>query len=195
MTAGKIIVLSAPSGAGKTTIARKLVERGLPLHFSVSATSRAPRKNEVDGKDYHFLSLTTFQKKIETGDFLEWEEVYPNTYYGTLKSETKQLLSKGKTILCDVDVVGGLQIKALFPQQTLTLFISPPSLEDLANRLRRRATESKEKVEMRLNKSAKEMTYKERFDRIIINKDISQALSETEEAIKEFMNKKAISNE
>lgn len=185
---GKIIIFSAPSGAGKTTIVQYLLTRGLNLEFSISATSRAPRGQEKDGKDYYFLSADEFQKKIEAGDFIEWEEVYSGTYYGSLKSEVDRITRSGNHIVFDVDVVGGLDIKQLFQDRALAMFIQPPSIEELEKRLKGRGTDTPEKIKIRLEKAAKELTYARQFDVVIVNDDLTKAQQEAEKTILHFLN-------
>ena len=147
---GKLIVFSAPSGSGKTTIVRHLLKQEvLNLAFSISATSREPRDHEKDGADYYFMSLKEFKQHIKNGDFLEWEEVYRDSFYGTLKSEVERLWAEGKNVIFDIDVVGGLRIKKKFPKETLAVFVKPPSVDELKIRLKKRKTESDEKINMR----------------------------------------------
>ena len=157
MFSKKAIIFSAPSGAGKTTLVRHLLEQGIPLEFSISACSRLPRANEQDGKDYHFLSLKDFKEKIATDAFLEWEEVYEDMFYGTLKSEVERIWKSGKQVLFDVDVVGGINIKKHFGEQALSIFVAPPSIEELKNRLEGRGTETAESLQKRLGKAEAEI--------------------------------------
>jgi guanylate kinase len=184
----KYIILSAPSGAGKTTIARHLLTAGLGLEFSVTACSRAMRPGETNGVDYYFLSREEFRQRLEAGDFLEWEEVYPDHFYGTLKSEITRIEANGHRVLFDVDVVGGLNIKKIFKNQALALFISPPSLESLKERLEKRATDPPEKIRLRLDKAETEMARAPEFDVIIINDNLQEALTNTENRVREFLN-------
>ena len=184
----KYIILSAPSGAGKTTIARHLLNAGLGLEFSVTACSRSRRIGETDGVDYYFLSAEEFQHRVRSGDFLEWEEVYPDHFYGTLKSEISRIHQKGNSVLFDVDVVGALNIKKIYKDQALTVFISPPSIEALKERLEKRATDPPEKIRLRLEKAAVEMARAPEFDVIIVNDNLEQALAEAEETVREFLN-------
>jgi guanylate kinase len=173
---GKLLVFSAPSGSGKTTIVRYLLERKeLHLDFSISATSRPKRGDEVDGKDYYFLSSEEFQRKIEEDAFVEYEEVYKDNYYGTLKSELERIWALGKHVIFDIDVVGGLNIKRQYPDQTLAVFVSPPSVEELERRLRFRQTESEEKIQMRLAKAEREIAASGEFDVILKNYDLENA--------------------
>jgi len=185
---GKCIIVSAPSGAGKTTIVKHLLKSIPSLAFSVSATSRPPRSNEVDGKDYHFLSEENFRKRIQANEFLEWEEVYPGRFYGTLKSEENRLSGEGKHIIFDLDVVGGVNLKAHFGSAALALFIQPPSLEVLAGRLRNRSTETEDTLAVRLSKASSELKFAGQFDKIVINDDLEEACRQSEIWIKEFLN-------
>jgi guanylate kinase len=186
----KLIVFSAPSGSGKTTIVRHLLEQtDLPLAFSISATTRAPRGAEKEGKDYYFLSQEAFKNKIEKGEFLEYEEVYPGLFYGTLASEVKRLWNENKAVLFDIDVMGGLSIKNSFPTETLTVFVQPPSIKTLEERLRSRNTDSEETLQVRLSKSQEELDQAQAFDEIVINDDLSTALSQTEELVRSFLSK------
>ena len=188
MKTGKCIVLSAPSGSGKTTIAKHLLaQENLNLAFSVSATSRSPRGQEVDGKDYYFLSEAAFKAKIAEGAFAEYEEVYPGMFYGTLKSELDRIWALGKNVVFDIDVVGGLNIKKQFPNNTLSIFIKPPSTEALAERLRQRGTDSTDKIAMRLDKANVEMARANEFDAVVVNDHLETAKSETEEYISNFL--------
>ena len=185
---GKLIVISAPSGAGKTSIVHQLLKVIPELSFSVSASSRERRGNEVHGKDYYFLSPEAFEEKINTGAFLEYEEVYAGTYYGTLKTEVERLWQNDLHVLFDIDVVGGLNIKKQFPEQTLALFVQPPSFEILEKRLRARATETEEKIQMRLDKVQTELNYAPQFDYCLINDDLDTAKKEVVRVVREFLN-------
>jgi len=184
---GKLIIFSAPSGAGKTTIVRHLLEKNLNLEFSVSATSRAPRHNETHGKDYYFLSAEEFKKKITNDEFLEWEEVYNGNYYGTLKSEVDRIRDLGKNVIFDVDVVGGLNIKKFYDDEALAIFVQPPSVDELRTRLKNRSTETEEKIQMRIAKAEQELRVAGEFDVAITNNDLTQACKEAEELIREFL--------
>ncbi len=186
---GKLIIFSAPSGAGKTTIVKHLLTQDFNLEFSVSVTSRAPRKNEIDGKDYHFISAEDFQRKIKNNEFLEWEEVYSGIYYGTLKSEVEQIRNKGINVIFDVDVVGGLNIKKFYGDEALAIFIQPPSIEELQNRLKSRSTETEEKIQMRIAKAVHELIFANQFDIIIVNENLEKACTEAEKLIKSFLKK------
>ena len=185
---GKLIVISAPSGAGKTSIVHQLLKFIPELSFSVSASSRERRGNEVDGKDYYFLGVEGFQKKIKEDAFLEWEQVYENQYYGSLKSEIKRIWSEGKIVIFDVDVVGGLNIKKQYPKECLSIFIMPPSIEVLAERLIGRGSESDESVKKRLDKAEEETSKSGQFDTIILNDDFKTACEQTKEIITNFIN-------
>ena len=188
MQEGKLFVFSAPSGSGKTTLVQHLLAQELPLGFSISATSRAPRGAEIDGSDYYFLSLADFQKKISTNDFIEYEEVYSGVFYGTLKSELKRLWALGKHVLFDIDVKGGLRIKEQYPDQTLALFIQPPSKEALEKRLIGRGTEDEEAIKIRLDRAEEELSFANQFDTIIINDELEIAKKQVVQKVKQFMN-------
>ena len=186
----KLIVFSAPSGSGKTTIVRHLLEQtDLPLAFSISATTRAPRGAEKEGEDYYFLSPEAFKSKIEKGEFLEYEEVYPGLFYGTLASEVKRLWNENKAVLFDIDVMGGISIKKSFPNETLTVFVQPPSIKTLEERLRSRNTDTEETLQIRLSKAQQELDKAQAFDEIVINDDLSTALTQTEELVRSFLSK------
>jgi len=185
---GKLIVISAPSGAGKTSIVHQLLKDMPELSFSVSASSRERRENEVHGKDYYFLGVEGFQEKIKEDAFLEWEQVYENQYYGTLKSEIERIWSEGKIVIFDVDVVGGLNIKKQYPKQCLSIFIMPPSLEVLAERLIGRGSDSDESVKKRLDKAEEEISKNNQFDTIILNDNFEIACEQTKEVITNFIN-------
>lgn len=184
---GKLIIFSAPSGSGKTTIVHRLMGVVEGLEFSVSATSRAPRGVEQNGKDYYFLSGEEFDQKIAEDAFVEWEEVYAGTKYGTLRSELERIWAKGHTIIFDVDVKGGVRLKEIFGSQALSIFIMPPSIEELRNRLVGRATDSPEKIELRVAKAGEELTYAERFDRVIVNDDLEEAVAGVRKVVEEFI--------
>ena len=192
---GKLIVFSAPSGSGKTTIVRHLLGiEALNLEFSVSATSRAPRGNEEDGKDYYFLSLEAFKHNMKTEAFLEWEEVYRDNFYGTLHSGVERIWAMGKNVIFDIDVVGGLRIKKKFPERTLAVFVKPPSVEELKIRLKKRSTESEEKINMRIAKASVEMVTAPRFDFIIENDRLGDALLEAETLVANHIAKPIIND-
>ncbi|GGE34473.1 guanylate kinase [Psychroflexus planctonicus] len=185
---GKLIVFSAPSGSGKTTIVRYLLSKEeLNLDFSISATSRAPRGHEKHGEDYYFMSLKEFKQHIKKDDFLEWEEVYRDNFYGTLKAEVERIWAEGKHVVFDIDVVGGLDIKQIYPERTLAVFVKPPSIEELKIRLKKRKTESDDKINMRVAKASIEMATAPQFDHIIINNELSEALEEAYDLVKEFV--------
>lgn len=179
MDDGKLIVFSAPSGSGKTTIVQHLLkQKELNLEFSISATSRAARGEEIDGEHYHFLSLEDFKSKIKNDEFLEWEEVYRDNFYGTLKSEVERIWAKGKHVIFDIDVVGGLDIKNIYPEKTLAVFVKPPSIEELKIRLKKRKTETDDKINMRVAKASIELATAPQFDFIIENHHLNTALNE-----------------
>lgn len=186
---GKLIVFSAPSGSGKTTIVRHLLGiDDLNLEFSISATSRKKRGNEVNGKDYYFLSAKEFKSKIKNEEFLEWEEVYRDNFYGTLKTEVERIWALGKNVIFDIDVSGGLRIKRKFPEQTLAIFVKPPSIDELKIRLKKRKTESADKINMRVAKASAELATAPLFDTIIVNDNLEKALTEAEMLVKAFVN-------
>lgn len=188
MSTGKLIVFSAPSGSGKTTIVRHLLAKPeLKLDFSISATSRPPREGEVDGKDYYFLSLENFKKKIKNEEFLEWEEVYRDNFYGTLQAEIERIWTSGKNVIFDIDVVGGLDIKNIYPEQTLAVFVKPPSIEELKIRLKKRKTESDDKINMRVAKASIELATAPQFDFIIENNNLQDALKEAYDLVSTFV--------
>ena len=189
MSSKKAVIFSAPSGAGKTSIVSHLLNQGLPLKFSISACSRSPRANEQDGKDYYFLSPTDFKEKIATDAFLEWEEVYEDMFYGTLKSEVERIWKSGKQVIFDVDVVGGINIKKHFGVQALSVFVAPPSIEELKSRLEGRGTETAESLQKRLAKVAEEMAQQDAFDIVIVNDDLDTARQEVMKKVTDFLNK------
>ena len=191
MIKGKLIVFSAPSGSGKTTIVKHLlgIEK-LNLEFSISATSREARGEEVEGKDYYFLSLKEFKNKIKSEEFLEWEEVYRDNFYGTLKSEVERIWAQGKHVIFDIDVVGGIDIKRIYPERTLSVFVKPPSIEELKIRLKKRSTESEDKINMRIAKASIELATAPQFDFIIENDNLDVALKEAEELAHNFLKKR-----
>lgn len=185
---GKVIVFSAPSGAGKTTIVQALLkELSKDLSFSVSACSRSPRGNEIDGKDYHFIGINGFKENIEKKQFIEWEEVYKDHYYGTLNSELTRIWDENKTVVFDVDVVGGLNLKEKFGARALSMFIMPPSIETLETRLRDRKTETEDKIKQRMGKAAEEIALSTKFDVIVMNDDLKKAVIEAKAIVNQFI--------
>lgn len=188
MEGGKLIIFSAPSGSGKTTIVRYLLEQPeLNLAFSVSATTRPRRGREKHGEHYYFMTISEFKNHIKADDFLEWEEVYRDNFYGTLKSEVERLWAEGKNVIFDIDVAGGLRIKKKFPEQTLAVFVKPPSVDELKIRLKKRSTESDDKINMRIAKASVELATAPQFDKIIKNYDLETALKESKTLVKEFI--------
>ena len=184
----KVIIFSAPSGAGKTTIVRHLVTKPeFNLEFSVSACTRPPRMHEVHGKDYYFMSLEEFKQHLQNKEFLEYEEVYKDIFYGTLKSEVQKIHDENRNVIFDVDVKGGLNIKKHYGENALAIFVKPPSLDILQKRLLQRSTESEEKLKMRLGKAVYEMKYEQFFDKVIVNDNLDHALEEAENIISEFL--------
>jgi guanylate kinase len=186
---GKCVIFSAPSGAGKTTIVRHLLEQNLGLEFSISACSREPRGNEMNGKDYFFLGVEGFKQKISEDAFIEWEEVYTNNFYGTLKEEIERIWSSGKVVAFDVDVVGGLNLKKIFGDRALSIFVNPPSVQELEKRLRARNTETEEKIAMRLAKAQHEITFAPNFDVVVLNEDLDEACEQAKKVIQAFIEK------
>ena len=187
---GKLIVFSAPSGSGKTTIVRHLLnQKKFQLEFSISATSREARANEKDREDYYFISAKEFKNKIKLDEFLEWEEVYIDNFYGTLKTEVERIWAKGKHVIFDIDVAGGLRIKKKFPERTLAVFVKPPDINELIIRLKQRGEESSEKIAMRVAKAPTEMATAPQFDTIILNDDLTTALNDAENLVNDFLNK------
>ncbi len=188
MKGGKLIIFAAPSGSGKTTIVHHLLDKPeLNLAFSVSATSRARRGKETNGENYYFMSVSEFKKHIKNEDFLEWEEVYRDNFYGTLKTEVERLRALGKNVIFDIDVVGGLRIKKKFPKDTLAVFVKPPSVDELKIRLKKRSTESDDKINMRIAKASVELATAPQFDKIIKNYDLDTALEEAYQLVREFV--------
>ena len=186
-TTMKVIIFSAPSGSGKSTIINYLMQQGLNLHFSISATSRAPRGTEQNGVEYFFLTPEAFREHIAAGDFLEYEEVYTDRYYGTLKSQVDNQLAQGENVVCDVDVLGGQNIKKHYGAQALSIFIQPPSIEVLRQRLEGRGTDKAEVIEQRLARAAFELSQASHFDVVIVNDDLATACAETLQAVKLFL--------
>lgn len=184
----RLIIVSAPSGAGKTTIVRHLLAREeLELEFSISATSRPPRSGEMDGRDYWFLSEAEFRRKIGNNDFIEWEEVYAHVLYGTLKSEVDRIFARNRNVIFDVDVVGGLNIKKMYGDLALAIFIQPPTPETLRERLRARSTESEEKIAVRIAKAEYELSFAPKFDKIIVNDNLETAFNEAVSLVTNFV--------
>jgi guanylate kinase len=184
---GKCIIFSAPSGAGKTTIVHALLAAQLGLEFSVSACSRDPRPNEINGKDYYFLGIEGFKEKIGEGAFLEWEEVYTDNFYGTLKAEIERIWSAGHAVIFDVDVVGGLNLKRIFGDQALAVFVQPPSEEELEKRLRYRSTETEDKIQQRLRKAGQELSRAKEFDFLLVNEDLQVAIEQAKNVVTSFL--------
>ncbi|MBE8712957.1 guanylate kinase [Sphingobacterium hungaricum] len=186
---GKLIIFSAPSGAGKTTIVRHLLKT-MPdkLAFSISASTREARGEEVHGKDYYFISKEEFLHRIAKQEFIEFEEVYAGTFYGTLRAEVERLWAEGKSVIFDIDVIGGLRLKSKFPDEALAIFVNPPSLDVLKERLRGRGTDSEEKLQERFAKAEHELSYADRFDVVLQNNDLETACNEAEELVRNFLN-------
>ena len=185
---GKIIIVSAPSGTGKSSIISKSIDNPeLALGFSVSATSRSPRGEERDGREYYFLTPDEFSRRVEAGEFVEWEEVYKGTCYGTLLSEVERVTGEGRNLIMDIDVKGALNVKKRFGDEAVSIFIMPPSLEELERRLRGRQTDSEEAISRRLGKAGYEMTFASEFDERVVNDNLSRAASEVEEIIRNFV--------
>ena len=183
----KLIIITAPSGAGKTSVTKYLLEKIPQLSFSISATTRKPRSNEINGVDYYFITEEAFHTKIREDDFIEWEMVYEGKYYGTFKSELKRIWNAGKIPLLDIDVKGAIHVHEQFNSNCLTLFIEPPSIEELQRRLQSRGTESLESLQTRLNKAVFELSFKNQFNKIIINDNLPDACNEAEAAVKQFL--------
>ena len=186
-TKGKCIIFSAPSGAGKTTIVHALLAKNIGLSFSVSACSRDPRPNEINGKDYYFLGIEGFKNQIKNDAFIEWEEVYTNNFYGTLKNEIQRIWDEGKSVIFDVDVIGGLNLKKIFGDKALAVFVQPPSFEELEHRLRLRSTESEDKINQRMSKARKELEYATQFDKILVNENLETAIEIAENWVEQFL--------
>jgi guanylate kinase len=184
---GKLLIITAPSGAGKTSITKYLMKLFPQLAFSVSAATRAPRAHETNGVDYYFLSTEDFQQKIQNNEFIEWEMVYEGKYYGTLKSELQRIWQNNQVPVLDIDVKGAIHVQQQFPRQTLALFIEPPSIEELKKRLVRRGTETEESLQARINKAAYEISFSHSFDEVIVNDDLSRACAEAEVFVRRFL--------
>jgi guanylate kinase len=186
---GKLLIFSAPSGSGKTTLVKYIMDQLDSLAFSISATSRSKRKNEIDGKDYYFLTPDDFKKKIAENEFVEWEEVYDNRYYGSLKSEVERIRNNGKHVVFDVDVVGGVNIKKMYKEESLGIFVMPPSIIELKDRLVGRGTDSANDIQTRIDKAEFELTFSDKFDEIVINDDLDKAKDESLILVKNFINR------
>ena len=184
---GKAVIISAPSGAGKTTLVNKLLKAKLPLLFSISACSRAPRLGEEDKKDYYFLSIEEFKEKIKAQDFIEWEEVYQGNFYGTLKKEIERIWKEKKHVVFDVDVIGGISLKEYFKENSISIFIKPPSMEVLSKRLKKRNTEDRESIKNRLEKSFEEMKSIDKFDKIIVNDELNISTKNIIKTVEKFL--------
>jgi len=184
---GKCIIFSAPSGAGKTTIVKYLLRNVENLVFSISAASRQPRGREVNGIDYHFFSVEEFKSRIEKDEFVEWEEVYSDNFYGTLKAEVEKAWANGKTVVFDVDAIGGINLKKIFGTNSLSIFIKPPSLFVLEQRLKNRKTENEEQIKMRLDKANEELSHSSVFDYVLLNDNLEKACAEVKEEIEKFI--------
>jgi guanylate kinase len=184
---GKLVIISAPSGAGKTTIVKHLLDGGLNLSFSVSATTRAKRENETDGEDYFFLSVQEFKNRIKNNEFVEWEEVYKDLLYGTLKSELERIWAIGKNVIFDVDVKGGISLKNKFGTDAIAIFIMPPSVAELENRLIKRATDTPQKIRIRVDKAKDELKFADQFDTVIVNHQLDKAKEETLKIVSSFL--------
>lgn len=184
---GKIIIITAPSGAGKTSITRYLLNKYPQLAFSISAATRAARGSEKNGADYYFISLQDFEQKINNNEFIEWEMVYEGKYYGTLRSELERIWAEGRTPILDIDVKGAIHVQRQFSGNSLSIFVMPPSIEELKKRLKTRGTETPENIAIRLNKATYELSFSHSFDKVIINDNLEEACTQTEAAINEFI--------
>lgn len=187
MKRGKLLIITAPSGAGKTTVVHDLLQHFPNLAFSVSATTRKQREHETDGVDYYFIDVDTFKQRVSAGEFAEWEEVYPGKLYGTLKSEMTRLWLQDKCVVFDIDVLGALNLKAQYPDDSLSVFIAPPSLEVLESRLRGRGTETEETIQIRLSRAKMELSQQEKFDFVVVNDDLSVACANVRKAVENFL--------
>ena len=187
VTKGKLLIFSAPSGSGKTTLVKYLMQHMDNLLFSISATSRKIRGGEKDSKDYYFLSANEFRKKIANDEFVEWEEVYTDKYYGTLKSEVERIRNKGQNVVFDVDVVGGVNIKKMYGEDALAIFVMPPSVEILKQRLTNRGTDSDNDIKIRIDKAEYELSFANKFDIVIVNDNLEKAQKETFEVVRKFV--------
>lgn len=187
---GKVIIVSAPSGAGKTSIVRHLLEQVPDLKFSISATTRPKRDYEIDGKDYYFLTPEQFKERLANDEFLEWQEVYADQFYGSLKSEVERIWSNGQAVIFDVDVLGGLNIKKFYGDEALSVFIEPPTMEELENRLKNRGTENDSSLKKRLAKAEYELSFARQFDKIVLNDDLKTAQQEMIDLVRDFLEEK-----
>ena len=187
---GKVIIVSAPSGAGKTSIVRHLLEQVPDLKFSISATTRPKRDYEIDGKDYYFLTPEQFKERLANDEFLEWQEVYADQFYGSLKSEVERIWSNGQAVIFDVDVLGGLNIKKFYGDEALSVFIEPPTMEELENRLKNRGTETDASLKKRLAKAEYELSFAPQFDKIVLNDDLKTAQQEMIDLVRDFLDEK-----
>ena len=187
---GKVIIVSAPSGAGKTSIVRHLLEQVPDLKFSISATTRPKRDYEIDGKDYYFLTPEQFKERLANDEFLEWQEVYTDQFYGSLKSEVERIWSNGQAVIFDVDVLGGLNIKKFYGDEALSVFIEPPTMEELENRLKNRGTENDASLKKRLAKAEYELSFAQQFDKIVLNDDLKTAQQEMIDLVRDFLEEK-----
>lgn len=187
---GKVIIVSAPSGAGKTSIVRHLLEQVPDLKFSISATTRPKRDYEIDGKDYYFLTPEQFKERLANDEFLEWQEVYADQFYGSLKSEVERIWSNGQAVIFDVDVLGGLNIKKFYGDEALSVFIEPPTMEELENRLKNRGTENDASLKKRLAKAEYELSFAQQFDKIVLNDDLKTAQQEMIDLVRDFLEEK-----
>lgn len=187
---GKVIIVSAPSGAGKTSIVRHLLEQVPDLKFSISATTRPKRDYEIDGKDYYFLTPEQFKERLANDEFLEWQEVYADQFYGSLKSEVERIWSNGQAVIFDVDVLGGLNIKKFYGDEALSVFIEPPTMEELENRLKNRGTENDASLKKRLAKAEYELSFARQFDKIVLNDDLKTAQQEMIDLVRDFLEEK-----
>ncbi len=186
---GKLVIISAPSGAGKSTIVKHLLEKGLNLEFSISATTRVPRGKEKNGKEYYFMSVYEFRSRIAQEDFIEWEEVYHNQLYGTLKNELERIWANGNNVLFDVDVKGGIHLKDIFKTHAISIFIMPPSKKELERRLRHRGTDNPEEIIMRIDKATEELKLANQFDNIVTNNNLEKAVNEVYKLVNNFLNR------
>jgi guanylate kinase len=186
-TANKLLIITAPSGAGKTSITKHLMKRFPQLAFSISAATREPRAHEQNGVDYHFMTVADFKQKIQNDEFVEWEMVYEGKYYGTLKSEMQRIWNNKQVPILDIDVKGAIHVQGLYPQQTLSVFIEPPGIDELKRRLESRGTETAETLQARLNKASYEISFKHSFQKVIVNDELKKACAEAERIVEDFL--------